>query len=112
MLLFSFAFSKGEVSKIYAHHENASKTDYKANGKKYKWGEGNNLIIDGFEYNNHRYNYVSDSPIVKIRRVDNTSATGEPCGLFAEKKNSNNYTLAPSFPQTNGKCDMAKAMAG
>ncbi|MBU1667901.1 LamG domain-containing protein [bacterium] len=111
ILLFSFAFSKGEVSKIYAHHEDASKTDYYANGKKHKWGEGNNLIIDGFEYNGHRYNYISDSPIVKIRRVDNTSASGEPCGLFAEKKN-NDYKLSPSFPQTDGKCDMAKVMAG
>ena len=111
MILFSFAFSKGEVSKIYAHKENASKTEYNAYWHQYKWGEGENLIIDGFEYNGHRYNYVSESPIIKIRRADNTNASGEPCGLFAEKKGngSNQYQLNPTFPEG---CDMAKVMGG
>ena len=38
-------------------------------------GTRKNLIIDGFEYNNHRYNYVSDSPLVKVVRVDNNHAS-------------------------------------
>ncbi|HHH19900.1 MAG TPA: hypothetical protein ENK86_05285, partial [Campylobacterales bacterium] len=116
LLLVSFfstlLFSKGEVSKIYAHHENAADTTYTANGKKHKWGKGKNLVIDGFEYNGKRYDYVSDSPIVKIRRVNNDASSGEPCGLFAERKNGDSYKLEPAFPQSSGNCDMAKAMAG
>jgi len=106
-------FGKGEVSKIFAHKESANNSQYYTNGHQYKWGQGKNLVIDGFEYNGHHYNYVSDSPIIKIRRSDNINASGEPCGLFAErKKNNNNYKLKPTFPNTNGNCDMAKAMGG
>jgi len=109
VVFFNFAFSKGEVSTIYAHYEDASKTNYEVNGTTYQWGEGNNLIIDGFEYNKHRYNYVSESPIIKIRRSDNNNSSGEPCGLFAEKKDKNQSKLAPTFPED---CDMAKVMGG
>ncbi|NOZ89675.1 MAG: hypothetical protein GXO60_00155 [Epsilonproteobacteria bacterium] len=107
-LFYSFGFSKGEVSKIFAHRENAISSGYSINGVGYKWGQGQNIVIDGFEYQGHRYNYVSDSPIIKIRRSDNSKATGEPCGLFAEKKD-NQYDLAPTFPQD---CDMAAVMGG
>ena len=111
-LLFSLSFSKGEVSKIFAHKEAATSAIYTAKGHQHKWGQGENIVIDAFEYNNHRYNYVSDAPIVKIRRVNNVNATGEPCGLFAEKFNGNNRQMAASFPNTNGNCDMAKVMGG
>ncbi len=112
-IFFSFSFSKGEVSRIFAHKESANNTTYSVNGTKYKWGRGDNLVIDGFEYAGHRYNYVSNSSIIKIRRVDNSYATGEPCGLFAERKgNKGNYTLETDYPQTNGSCDMAKVMGG
>jgi hypothetical protein len=112
-IFFTFSFSKGEVSKIFAHTENAPDTTYTVNGQEYRWGRGKNLVIDGFEYNNHHYNYVSDSPLVKVVRVDNNHASGEPCALFAEKKGNGNgvrrYRLEPSLPQG---CDMAKIMAG
>ncbi len=112
-IFFSFSFSKGEVSRIFAHKESANNTTYSVNGTKYKWGRGDNLVIDGFEYAGHRYNYVSNSSIIKIRRVDNSYATGEPCGLFAERKgNKGNYTLETDYLQTNGSCDMAKVMGG
>jgi hypothetical protein len=111
-LFFTISFSKGEVSKIFAHKESAENTNYYANKHNHKWGSGKNIVIDGFEYNGHRYNYVSDAPIIKIRRADNSNASGEPCGLFAERKNSNKYKLNPEFPSTNGNCDMAKVMGG
>ena len=111
-IFFTFIFAKGGVSKIFAHKEIATSSSYKSNGYTYKWGEGNNIVIDGFEYNGHHYNYVSESPIIKIRRSDNPNATGEPCGLFAAKKNNksnNKYRLEPTFPKD---CDMAKVMGG
>ena len=114
ILIFTIsAFSKGEVSKIFAHKEKASTFTYTSyDGKQYKWGNGDNLIIDGFEYNGHRYNYVSNSSIVKVRRVDNINSSGNPCELFAEKYEGQ-YYLAPTFPDdSNGSCDMAKVMAG
>jgi len=110
-LFFTFLFSKGEVSKIFAHKESAVSSGYSVNGQGYKWGQGENLVIDGFEYNGTRYNYISDSPIIKIRYVDNNQSNGKPCGLFAQKHDSI-YNLSPSYPNTNGKCDMAKVMGG
>ena len=110
-IFINLSFSKGEVSKIFAHRESAISSSYTANGdgKRYKWGEGDNIVIDGFEYNGRRYNYVSELPIIKIRRSDNNNSTGEPCGLFAEKVNSSKYILSPTFPEG---CDMAKVMGG
>jgi len=112
LLTVTFGFSKGEVSRIFAHKEAATSTIYTANGHQHKWGGGDNLVIDAFEYNGKKYNYVSDAPLIKIRRVDNANASGEPCGLFAEKFNGSNYHLAASFPNNNGNCDMAKVMGG
>ncbi len=103
------SFSRGKVSKIFAHKESANSSSYIANEKTYKWGEGDNIVIDGFEYNGHRYNYISEAPIIKIRRSDNNNSTGEPCGLFAEKNSSSKYILSPTFPEG---CDMAKVMGG
>jgi len=111
-LFFTVLLAKGEVSKIFAHKEKASTLTYTSyDEKEYQWGNGNNLIIDGFEYNGHKYNYVSDSPIVKVRRVNHSNSSGNPCDLFAEK-NDGEYYLAPTFPDSNGSCDMAKVMAG
>ena len=111
-LFFTTSFSKGEVSKIFAHKESATATTYSANGHNYKWGEGDNIVIDGFEYNGHHYNYLSNSTIIKIRRVDNAQSSGTPCGLFAERKGGDAYKLEANYPQTNGNCDMAKVMGG
>jgi hypothetical protein len=109
----TFSFAKGEVSKIFAHKESASSSSYTKSNQLYKWGRGDNIVIDGFEYNGHRYNYVSLSPTIKIRRANNANASGEPCGIFAEKKGNGNdgnrYKLKPTFPQD---CDMAKVMGG
>ncbi|HHC11408.1 MAG TPA: hypothetical protein ENK79_02095, partial [Campylobacterales bacterium] len=110
-IFFSLSFSKGEVDKIFAHKEVASSSTYTTDGHQYEWGHGENIVIDGFEYNGYRYSYVSESPIIKIRRSDNNNSSGEPCGLFAAKYNndSNQYKLAPTFPKN---CDMAKVMGG
>ena len=111
-LVVSFAFSKGEVSKIYAHNEDAETLTYDIDSTTYQWGKGKNLVIDGFEYNGHQYDYISDAPIIKIQRVDNDQASGEPCGLFAEKHNSQNNQLTATFQEKDGNCDMAKIMGG
>jgi len=100
--------SDGRVTKIYAHYENATPSSFSANGKTYYWGQGKDLVIDGFEYQGHRYEYVSELPNVVIRRSDNSNASGNPCGLFAEK-NTDAYHLKPTFPKD---CDMAKIMSG
>jgi len=104
----SSLYAEGEVTKIYAHYENASKSNYTKDGHTYYWGESKNLVIDAFEYQGHKYEYVSDDAIVKIRRSDNTKATGEPCGLFAAKE-SDEYHLQATYPTG---CDMAKVMSG
>ncbi len=120
ILLFLFIFfsislfAKGEIQKIYAHYENAKPSSYTIRGHTYKWGQGKNIVIDGFEYNGHKYNYTGayGDVIVKIRRVNNRYAKGTPCELFAVKHKNNNYQYESTFPQKNGKCDMATVMGG
>jgi len=104
----SLESNDGKVIKVYAHYEDATPSDFTANYFHYFWGVDKNLVIDGFEYNGKRYNYTNSNAIVKIRRSDNSSASGEPCGLFAEK-DKDAYHIKPSYPQG---CDMAKVMSG
>jgi len=106
---FSYADSDdGKVTKIYAHYEDATSYGYSKNGKIYSWGEGKDLVIDAFEYQGTKYNYFSDNAVVKIRRVDNSEASGEPCGLFAQQYKDSSH-ISPSYPKG---CDMAKVMSG
>ncbi len=120
ILLFLFIFfsislfAKGEIQKIYAHYENAKPSSYTIRGHTYKWGQGKNIVIDGFEYNGHKYNYTGayGNVVVKVRRSDNSNASGKPCELFAVKHNNNNYQYTSTFPQKDGKCDMATVMGG
>ncbi len=109
-IVLSFAVAKGEVTKVYAHYESATKSSYNKNGHKLKWGRGNNLVIDGFEYQGTHYKYQTMANKVKIIRHDNKNASGNPCGLFAERTSSGaTYQYNPSFPTG---CDMAKVMGG
>jgi len=103
-----FDNGSGKVTKIYAHYDDSERSYYTANNKTYFWGTGKNLTIDGFEYNGYQYKYISESPIVKIRRSDNIDTSGNPCGLFAEK-DLDEYHLKATYPQN---CDMAKVMSG
>ena len=107
-------FAKGEVHKIYAHYEEATPSQYSANGHTYKWGQGKNIVIDGFEYNGHRYNYTGafGNVIVKVNRVNNDYAVGTPCELFSVIHNNDVYQYESTFPQKNGKCDMATVLGG
>ena len=103
---------KGEVKKIYAHYANTEKSSYSSNGHTHMWGEGKNLVIDGFEYNKKRYEYTTLADRVIIRRSDNKYASGNTCGLFVQKKdnrNSNHYSYQSSYPQD---CNMASVMGG
>ena len=110
VLLVSQIFAKGEVTKVYAHYEDAKASQYDADRHTLKWGRSKNLVIDGFEYQGTHYQYQTMANKVQIVRHDNKNATGNPCGLFAEKKRLNTkYKYKPSFPEG---CDMAKVMGG
>ena len=105
-VLLSGLFANGEVTKIYAHYEQAKKSQYKAHSHKHRWGRSKNLVIDGFEYQNTQYKYQTLANKVKIIRHNNKNASGNPCGLFAERTSSGaKYNYKPSFPTG---CDMAK----
>lgn len=82
-------FAAGEVTTIYAEEvdgdSDAAENQYSADGDDYQWGEGRNLKITGFRYNNKDYDYRSVADNVVIRRVDNDQSSGERCTLFAER---------------------------
>lgn len=108
----SLACAKGEVRDIYAHYEKANKTSYKVRWIKYNWGQGKNLIIDGFKYDGRKYVYKKVAQRVKIVRKDNKNAKGNPCGLFVQYKGYGRgriINLQPDYPKD---CDMAKVMGG
>lgn len=108
----TLTFAKGEVKEIYAHYEKPMKSSYLVNRKRYKWGSGKNLVIDGFNYNNHKYLYKTMAGRIEIIRKDNRNAQGKPCGIFVQYKRNNskrNYNLSPTYPQD---CDMANIMGG
>ena len=112
-------WGKGEVTHINTSRELTDSTSYVitsqgggTNGS-YTW-EGDNLIIDSFEYNNTTYNYTVKADKVIIRRTGNTVTTGERCSLFAEASPQNSKTLIPSYPrlESTNNCDIAAVMGG
>ena len=106
-------WGKGEVTVINTHTENTDSTSYTANNGNYEW-QGENLIIDSFEYNNTTYEYTVMADKAVIRRAGNAVSTGERCALFAEASSSGSKTLIPSYPRLGetDNCDMAAVMGG
>ncbi len=115
IFLTTFIFAKGEITTVYTSTKTATYGSYYKNGKQYKWGVGNDLYIDGFEYNGIDYNYSSVAPIVKFR----TAGTPKHlCTIFAESdSNISLRKLSPTFPENNSTatpydCDQEKIMSG
>jgi len=111
-LFVTHIFAKGEVTDIYAHYEDAVSSSYTVDFLKHRWGEGKNLIIDGFDYAGKKYEYTTLAKRVVIRRADNDHANGDTCGLFVQKYNNTwyqKYKYEPTYPS---QCDMASVMGG
>ncbi len=71
----------------------ATPSTYAAGGNTYNWGSVNDVHLDGFTLGANSYFPVSLANSVTIRRVDNGTVSGTPCGIFAEKSsNFNNET--------------------
>ncbi len=84
-----------------------------SDGQTYNWGQGNNLLIDGFEFGGKRYAYKVTADQVNLVRVDNANAQGNLCSLFVETTGSErNYK--PDYPllDQTGACDMAAVLKG
>lgn len=106
-------YAKGEVTHINSHRETAPSTSYTKNSNNYTW-QGDNLVIDSFEYNGTTYDYTVKADKVKIRRVDNDVTTDERCALFSEADSEGSNNLKPSYPRlgSTDNCDMAAVMGG
>ncbi len=104
--------AKGEVASIATSTEAATPSTYVGtDGNTYNWGQGQNLIIDGFTTAaGDTYTYSSEADLVVIRR---TSAE-EPCSVFAETTGTqHNYNATfPDGGDGTGTCDLASLMAG
>lgn len=106
-------YAKGEVTQINTHSKTANSLTYSANGDSYTW-QGNNLVIDSFDYNGKTYNYDVEADRVMIKRVDNAVITGEKCVLFVQSTSQNPTTIFPEYPRLGNtdNCDMAAVMGG
>ncbi len=115
LLLMQFAFgvlglsspnlvlAKGEISNITTHLEAATPTTY----TDHAWGQGNNLVIDSFEFAGNTYETNTEADVVTIRR----SSAEIPCSLFAATTNAQKSYQA-DFPGIGSRCDMATVMSG
>lgn len=111
----NIAWSKGEVTQINTHTDTSSASfSYSVDGTTYNW-QGEDLIIDSFEYDGTTYNYTNMADRVVIRRVDNAQTSGERCTMFVEATpDSDSTTLVSSFPRlsSSNNCDLAGLMGG
>ncbi len=106
------AFARGEITSIQVHTEPATPTTYTQDGVTYRWGTGNNLLLDGFTYQGRPYRFENKADRVVIRRVDNDNATGTRCNLYVEENQADAFMYAPSYPLgANGECDMARMLS-
>ncbi len=128
LFFINFSFAKGEVTVVKTHTAPAIPSTYSAPKKTdklgskqanvtYSWGQGDNLLIDGFIYNGIEYTYVGSTATVKIRRSDNSEATGNPCSIFAEVVDNTNHhdrKYKPTFPGdlSTAICDLEQVMSG
>lgn len=108
----STAYARGEITVITTETEQAIPSTYDIGSQTYLWGQGNDLKIVSFEYNNTTYKYETLADNVVFRRVDNNVSTGNRCAIFAAK--SSDFTYQPSYPSSDGKgnCDLAAVMSG
>ncbi len=105
-------FAKGEITSIQVHAEPATPTTYTQDGVTYRWGTGDNLILDQFTYQNRAYRFENKADRVIIRRVDNDNATGARCNLYVEENQADAFMYAPSYPlDSNGDCDLARMLS-
>ncbi|HBS26945.1 MAG TPA: hypothetical protein DD827_07450 [Gammaproteobacteria bacterium] len=109
----NIALAKGEVTEALISSAPAIPVSYMQDGTLYRWGAGQNIILDGFTYQNQEFIYdTSVVDRVEIQRVDNKNASGVRCSLFAETVNFE-FLYAPSYPgnTAEGFCDVSKLIS-
>lgn len=105
--------AKGAVSEALTSSTPAASVSYLQDGTLYSWGAEQNIILDGFIYQNQAFVYDAlAAERVEIQRVDNENASGTRCNLFAETVNSQ-FVYAPSYPgnSAEGFCDVRKMIS-
>ncbi len=107
-------WARGEITQMLTHERNATPSRYVKNGVVYQWGQGKDVIIDGFVYQGRNYDYQRLANRVEVKRVDNPRAHGNRCSVFAQTAGAS-LSYAPSYPATDnaqGNCDMASLIGG
>lgn len=99
----NLVLAKGEISNITTHLEAATPSIY----TDHAWGQGNNLVIDSFDFAGNTYETNTEADTVTIRR----SSVETPCSLFAATTNAPKIYQA-DFPGVGSRCDMATVMSG
>lgn len=107
-------WARGEITQMLTHERPATPSQYVKDGVVYQWGQGNDVIIDGFVYQGRTYDYQRLADRVEVKRVDNSRAHGNRCSVFVETVSAS-LQYAPSYPSTSnaqGNCDMASLIGG
>lgn len=110
------ALAAGEVTVVNTSTAVAADTTYTGtvDNADYKWGLGNNLLIEGFEYGGSIYSYDTVADNVQLVRVDNVNATGDQlCSVFVETTGTErNYKAAYPKHANSNSCDLEALLSG
>jgi len=106
----------GEVSTVQTTNQLGTPTSYSIDGQTFKWGMGDNQIMQGFTAAGINYQYAGTADRVELVRDDVSNvSSGNPCGVFVERLGASNEILKANYPSDGsdtGNCDMAAMLAG
>ncbi len=103
--------ANGEINELITSSATATPSTIVMDGISYQWGQGENLQLDGFYLDSDEYvpNLKAHSVSVLRRDIPGV-ATGELCGVFAERQGSAGNDMKPDFSallDPAGICDMS-----
>ncbi len=112
------SFASGQVTSIQTSTQEATAFTYTADGVEYRWGMGDNQLMEGFiTADGHSFTYGMSADRVELMRDDIIGVTsGQPCGIFVERLSigDSQLTFAADYPSDGsgtGNCDLGSMLA-
>lgn len=112
------SFASGQVTSIQTSTQAATAFTYTAEGVEYRWGMGENQLMEGFiTADGHSFTYGMSADRVELMRDDIIGVTsGQPCGIFVERLSigDSQLTFAADYPSDGsgtGNCDLGSMLA-
>lgn len=118
MLVTGTSSAAAQVSSLQTSTQDATAFTYKVGGIEYRWGMGQNQLLEGFTTaDGHVFSYAASADRVELMRDDIVGVTsGEPCGIFVERLSdtAEQRTFAADYPSDGsgtGNCDIASLLS-